>query len=166
MPTNEKNRKISAKQYYIEINGEKVPVTEEVYRAYYRPVWAEHKREERSRKCRLPNGTRCNKKCSECTMMKNGSDLSLESLNEEVGFEPQSDYNIADVFEKKELLKRLHTVLDELEEIDCKIVKLKYFEAKSEREIASIVGFKSHKSVSKRLNKALAFLRDKLKDFI
>lgn len=160
------NNETTAKEYYIEVNGEKIPVTEEVYRAYYRPVWAEHKREERRRKCRLLNGTRCSKKCSECTMMKNGSDLSLDSLDEDIGFETQSDYDVAGIFEKQELLQRLHTVLDELEDIDREIVKLRYYESKSERAIASIVGFKSHKSVSKRLNKALAFLRDKLKDFI
>lgn len=160
------NNEKAAKEYYIDVNGEKILVTEEVYRAYYRPVWVEHKREERRRKCRLPNGTRCNKKCSECTMMKNGSDLSLDSLDEDIGFEPQSDYDVASTFEKRELLQRLHTVLDELEDIDREILKLRYYESKSEREIATIVGFKSHKSVSKRLNKALTFLRDKLKDFI
>lgn len=108
------NNETTAKEYYIEVNGEKIPVTEEVYRAYYRPVWAEHKREERRRKCRLLNGTRCSKKCSECTMMKNGSDLSLDSLDEDIGFETQSDYDVAGIFEKQELLQRLHTVLDDV----------------------------------------------------
>ena len=34
-------------QRYIEIEGQQIPVTEEVYRAYKRPAWAEHKRQER-----------------------------------------------------------------------------------------------------------------------
>ncbi|GHU62693.1 hypothetical protein AGMMS49983_04610 [Clostridia bacterium] len=35
-------------QRYIEIDGEQILVTEEVYRAYKRPLWAEHKRKERA----------------------------------------------------------------------------------------------------------------------
>jgi hypothetical protein len=33
-----------AKEYFVVIDGEKVPVSEEVYRAYKRPLWAERKR--------------------------------------------------------------------------------------------------------------------------
>ena len=38
-----------ANQRYIYIDGEKIPVTEEVYRTYKRPIWREHKRQERER---------------------------------------------------------------------------------------------------------------------
>lgn len=160
-----KNKENTAKEFYIETNGERIQVTEEVYRAFYRPVWTENKREGRNRRCRLPNGVRCTQKCSECTKMKDGSNLSLDSLSEDAGFEPQSDYDAAAIYEKQELLEQLHKVLDELEDIDRNIVKLKFFEGMSEREIATVVGFKSHKSVSKRLKKALAELKEKLKDF-
>lgn len=33
-----------SKDYYVEINGEKIRVTEDVYRAYMRPIWREEKR--------------------------------------------------------------------------------------------------------------------------
>lgn len=39
-----------AKEYFIKIDGEQIWVTEEVYRAYKRPNWTEHKRKERQRK--------------------------------------------------------------------------------------------------------------------
>ena len=32
------------KEYYVTINGERIPVREEVYRAYKQPAWREHKR--------------------------------------------------------------------------------------------------------------------------
>jgi len=34
--------------YYIEIDGQQIPVTEEAYRAYKRPLWAERKRQQRA----------------------------------------------------------------------------------------------------------------------
>ena len=40
-------------QRFIEIDGEQVAVTEEVYRAYKRPLWVERKRKERESRCRL-----------------------------------------------------------------------------------------------------------------
>jgi len=39
------------KERYIKINGKEIPVTEEVYRAYKQPAWAEHKRKEREKRC-------------------------------------------------------------------------------------------------------------------
>ncbi len=41
--------KKTAKGYYLPIDGQEVPVTEEVYRAYWQPVWAERKRQERKK---------------------------------------------------------------------------------------------------------------------
>lgn len=165
MKINGKNKEKTAKEFYIKENGERIQVNEAVYRAYYRPVWAENKREERNKRCRLPDGTRCTRKCSECTKMKDGGCLSLDRLSEDAGFEPQNDYDVAAIYEKKELLEKLHKVLDELEEIDRMIV-LQFSEGKSNREIAKAVGFNCHKSVSKHLKKALAEIREKMKDFL
>ena len=36
-------------EYYIEIDGQQIPVTEAVYRAYKRPYWKEKKRQQRQR---------------------------------------------------------------------------------------------------------------------
>ena len=37
------------KQYYLDIEGEQVAVSKEVYLAYMQPVWREQKRQERQR---------------------------------------------------------------------------------------------------------------------
>ncbi|MGR6837021.1 hypothetical protein [Syntrophomonas erecta] len=44
------------KQYYLTIDGQEVKVSEEVYRAYKRPIWAEHKRKEREKRCIISDG--------------------------------------------------------------------------------------------------------------
>ena len=41
------------KQYYVIVNGQKVEVTEEVYRAYVRPVRAQQRTEKRNKRCKV-----------------------------------------------------------------------------------------------------------------
>ena len=59
-------------------------VSEEVYRAYKRPIWAEHKRNDRQKLCQVSDGKgglkRCIEDCSKCNHTKEGSVLSLDGL--------------------------------------------------------------------------------------
>ena len=41
------------KQYYVTVGGQKVPVSEEVYRAYVRPVRAQQRTEKRNKRCKV-----------------------------------------------------------------------------------------------------------------
>ena len=63
---------------------EDVSVTEEIYRAYKRPIWAVKKAKERKSRCTIgkDNGKtkRCTDDCSQCEYFRSGSDLSLEVL--------------------------------------------------------------------------------------
>lgn len=79
------------KEFYVMIQGKKVIVSEEVYRAYVRPIRNEQRKERRDWKCRVMgekgNLVRCNKKCSECKYAENGNKatgniLSLDKLLE------------------------------------------------------------------------------------
>ena len=58
------------KEFYVTIQGKKVEVTEEVYRAYVRPIRTEQRQQRRDWKCRIVgekgNLVRCNKNCNEC----------------------------------------------------------------------------------------------------
>lgn len=54
------------KQYYLDIEGEQVAVSKEVYLAYMQPVWREQKRQERQKRCIDENGRRCMRDCSQC----------------------------------------------------------------------------------------------------
>lgn len=64
-----------------------VPATKEQYEAYMQPLWADMKREERSRRCIVSDGRgkikRCEEDCKICEKMKEGATLSLEAFFEE-----------------------------------------------------------------------------------
>lgn len=150
------------KQFYIEIDGRKVPVSEEVYRAYKRPLWAEHKRRERATRCRNSNGNRCTDDCSQCSRQRTGSVLSLDKLTED-GFDIAAPIDFTQLIEDQEVLEALHIALDELEPLDRQIVDL-FSAGKSERDIAAVVGM-SQKGVNRRKARIFAELRERLKSF-
>jgi hypothetical protein len=138
------------KEYYLPIDGQEIPVSEEVYRAYKRPAWAKHKRKEREKRCRDEKGHRCTKDCSKCDKQRTGSTLSLDKFTEE-GFEIADSVDIAELVAEKLLLEELAIALNELDPQNRIIAEL-YGEGLSEREIASQVGL-SQKGVNKRKTK-------------
>lgn len=155
------------KQYYIEIDGKQVPVTEEVYRAYQRPLWAEKKRKERAIRCQISNGRgglkRCEGDCSQCPHERNGSVLSLNSLEEDGFFRP--DNNVVDpqkILEDALLLEMLRIAVAELASDNQMIIKL-FSEGVSERKIAETVGL-SQKGVSRRKAKIFSQLQARFQD--
>lgn len=78
------------KQYYVTVKGQKVPVSEEVYRAYVRPVRARQRAELRDKKCYVQGKrwkrVRCIADCSKCPYAEikktSGTPLSLDLLAE------------------------------------------------------------------------------------
>lgn len=68
-----------------------IPATKEQYDAYMQPLWAEIKREERTRRCTVSDGKgklkRCELDCKSCEKMKDGAPLSIESFFEETELE-------------------------------------------------------------------------------
>lgn len=153
----------SATRRYLEIDEQQIPVTEEVYRAYKRPLWVEKKRKEREKRCRAEHGKRCTGDCSKCDKQRTGSVLSLSRLTEEIGFEPASIVDIAEMVADSLLIKELFEALEELDPENCKIIKL-FSSGKSEREIAAAIGL-SQKAINKRKTKLFAQLRERFKDF-
>lgn len=150
-------------QRYILINGKQIPVTEEVYRAYKRPAWAERKRKERQKRCRDKNGNRCTGDCSKCDKQRTGSVLSLDKFTED-GFEVADPVDIAELVVDKLLLEELYAALEELDPDNRRIMEL-FSIGKSEREIAVDIGL-SQKAINKRKTKLFSQLRERLKDFI
>jgi hypothetical protein len=81
-----------AKDYFIVIDGENVPVSEEVYRAFKRPLWAERKRRQ----------------------VRDERELSPEQFAE-AGFNMQDDSALVDqIVEDKLLFALLFAALAEL----------------------------------------------------
>lgn len=150
----------------IEIDGKEVPVTEEVYRAYKRPAWAEHKRQEREKRCLISNGKggtkRCMEDCSTCEKQRTGSVLSLDKFSAD-GFDVSDSLDIDELVEDKLLLEELFSALDELDPENRRIVEL-FSTGKTEREISDYIG-RSQKTINNRKLKIFAQLRELLKDW-
>ncbi len=153
---------------YLDIDGKRIYVNEEIYRAYKQPLWAEHKRQERELRCQVSNGKgglkRCTDDCSICPFPKNGSALSIDRLYEDYEFEI-SDKNegILESIVEEEFNSKLWKAVDSLEEIDQQIARL-FSQGLSERAISEQVNL-SQKAVNKRKARIFTNLKEKLKDF-
>ncbi len=144
-------------QRFIEIDGEQILVTEDVYRAYKRPLWAEHKRKERAKRCRDENGFRCTKDCRTCEKSREGSILSLDKFNDE-GYEVADSVDLAELMADKLLLEQLVEALDDLDPDERSLISALFYNDRTERDYASEVGI-SHQAVGKRKQKVIEKLR-------
>lgn len=163
-----KNKDFYNDAWHLTIENQVHEVTEDVYRAYKQPLWAEHKRKEREKRCIISNGKggikRCSQDCSLCEKQRTGTILSLDCSAEEYGFEPSDPANIEEIIAEKQLLKELLSALEELDPDNRRIMEL-FGIGKSEREIAADIGL-SQKAINKRKVKLFAQLRERLKNFI
>lgn len=128
--------------YYITIEGQEITVTEEVYRAYKRPTWAEHKRNDREKRCQVSDGKgglkRCLEDCSTCDRVRDGSILTLDEMTEEKHVLGTSEMDVSDIVAGKVLLEQLYKVLEELDPKSLRVCQL-IMEGHSRREIARIL---------------------------
>ena len=163
-----KNKDFYNDAWHLTIENQVHEVTEEVYRAYKQPLWAEHKRKEREKRCMVSNGKggtkRCTGDCSLCDKQRTGTILSLDYSAEEYGLEPSDPVDIEEIIAEKQLLEELLSALEELDPDNRRIMEL-FANGKSERDIAADIGL-SQKAVNKRKTKLFAQLKDRLKDFI
>ena len=158
------------KQYYVIVNGQKVEVTEEVYRAYVRPVRAQQRTEKRNKRCKVKGErfglVRCTGDCSKCEYAKSGKVLggaeqSLEALTES-GFELPSESDMeADLVAREEYEERtalLHLAICSLNKRQRYILKEIYVNRKTSAEIAADLGIDAS-AVRHSLQRILASLR-------
>lgn len=118
-----------------------IPVTEEQYKTFMRPLWREDKRQQRQ-----------------------GPMASLDKLYEETEYEAaDTDFDLEADIMKKILIDELHKALYELVEIDHTIMEM-YSKNHSEAEIGQAIGM-SQRGVNKRKHKVLLKLNNRLKDF-
>lgn len=117
-----------------------VPVTEEQYYEYMRPLWREDKRQQRQE------------------LM-----ASLDKMYEETEYEAVDASGLEANVMKKIIIEELHKALDELEELDRTIMEM-YSTNHSEAEIGQAVGM-SQRGVGKRKQRILLKLRTRLQDY-
>ena len=158
------------KEFYLIVKGEKVIVSEEVYRAYVRPVRKDERRKRRNMRCKIVgkkgNLVRCQNDCSDCAYAKNGKpngktlsfdefkDKGYEIENRELNVE--ADY--IETEEKNEQKNKLYKAIKQLSPRQKEIVRLIYFEEKTQDEVANELNI-SQGTVSTTLDRAVANLR-------
>lgn len=161
-----KNKDFYDGAWHLTIEAQVVEVTEEVYRAYKQPLWAEKKRQEREKRCIISNGKggtkRCMEDCSTCDKQRTGSVLSLDKFKDE-GLDVPGAINIEDILLDKMLLEELYEALEELAPENRLIIDL-FSIGKSEREISANIGL-SQKAINKRKAKLFEQLKERLKDW-
>ncbi len=153
------------KEYYVFVEGKKVIVTEEVYRAYKQPIWREERDIRRKWKCRDAHGVRCKRECSECQIGRlgygaMGNDLSIERMIEDEDPEFATVPDVADMIIIKDELSGVWDEIDKMDEISRTIIQM-ITEGYSQRECADFIG------ISKQaLGQRLSVIRKNLKKFL
>ena len=158
------------KQFYVIVNGQRVEVTEEVYRAYVRPVRAQQRAERRNWRCVLKAEkyglVRCKKDCNKCPYamhgnIPTGNETSLETLRES-GYDAPSlldmESDLVEREEKVERAARLHEAIKQLNERQRYLIAEFYFNGKTHMEISRALGI-ARTSVTKAIARALAALK-------
>lgn len=160
------------KKYTLKVKGKEVEVNEEIYRAYIRPVQAEQRQKRRAWKCHVLSKSgnyyvRCTKKCETCPYYLAGNSAlgnvtSLDRLVDcEVEIEDKNSDFEADYIEQqtiKEEYAELHKVIRQLTSRQQEIVKMIYFEGKTQKEVAKVLGI-TQGAVSLALAKSIAQLK-------
>lgn len=159
------------KRFYLTIKGQQVEVSEEVYRAYVRPIRAEQRRKRREWKCQITGKkgklVRCQKDCRECPYAQSGNNalgnkLSLDRMKDD-GVEIEDrrldvEQNYIDEEEKREL----YSAIAKLTPRQKELVRLFYFDGMTQEEIAKKLGV-AQATVSVTLERAIENLKKTLK---
>ena len=163
----------TVKRYYIPVNGNPIEVSEEIYRAYYRPIWRTRYHAQKNKECWCPKDLlwKCDGVCPGCRYSAAGRKVSLHTPISD----DDPDLTLEDVLEsdtpspesilmERELLGALHEELDRLDPDGKRICEL-IMQGKTEREMAADLG-RSQSTLNYQKRKVLSLLREALKDFV
>ena len=153
-----------SKQYYLMIEGKRVEVTEEVYRAYKQPLWREARNRRNRFRCRDGKGKRCTRSCLECERYligigAQGFDLSIDDMR----VDEMEDRNLV-VDELDEILeldraRKIRIAINEMDDSSKRII-IMLTEGYKQKEIAKDLGISPS-----ALNQRLTVIRKRLKKF-
>ena len=166
------------KKYIIKVRGEEVEVSDEVYRAYVRPIRAEQRRKRREWKCNRisENGghyVRCKDSCETCPYYQSGNNalgnkLSLDKMAEDGIDLEDAEQDVVNLYIEKETQKeekeKLYTAISSLTVKQQIVIKKIYFEGKKQEEVAKELNT-TQPTVSKNLDRAIKKLKKILKNF-
>ncbi len=160
-----------AKKHFIHVDGNPIEVSEEVYGAYYQPIWNTRYHAQKNGECRCTKAQlwKCDGVCPGCPFYVAGKKVSIDTP---IGGE-DDELTLGDTLADgapsaesslmyKELLNALYKELDRLDPEGKRICELMMHH--SEREAADIMGM-SRSTFKRRWAKIQAELQDKLKDY-
>ena len=126
------------KQYYIKLNGELIPVSEEVYRAYHQPEWREKKQ----------------------IQTRRGKEISYDEMsdNELMSISDVDEQNVERIVINDLLIDDLHRVLYTLTNEEQFIIKELFFNDKSERKLSKETGI-PQKSINNKKHEIIKKLK-------
>ena len=159
------------KKYFIPVDGTPIEVSEEVYRAYYRPIWNTRYHAQKNGECRCTKAQiwKSDGVCPGCPFYAAGKKVSLDTAiggeddDLTLGDTLADDAPTADsILMDEELLKALYDELDRLDPEGKRICELMMHH--SEREAAEIMGM-ARSTFKRHWAKIRAVLQDKLKDY-
>lgn len=160
------------KRFVLKIRGQEVEVSEEVYRAYVRPIRAEQRQKRRQWKCQKLSETgghyvRCKERCENCPYYLAGNSAlgnvtSLDNLVDcEVEIEDREsdlETNYIERETKEEEYANLHAAIATLTRKEQRLINLIYFEGKTIDEVGAMLGV-SHQAISKAKKKIIEKIR-------
>ena len=160
-----------ANRYFIPIDGMPIEVSEEVYRAYYRPIWNTRYHAQKNGECRCTKAQiwKCDGVCPGCPFYAAGKKVSLDTAiggeddDLTLGDTLADDAPTADsILMDEELLKALYDELDRLDPEGKRICALMMHH--SEREAAEIMGM-ARSTFKRHWAKIRPVLQDRLKGY-
>lgn len=161
-----------AKKYFIPVNGALMEVSEEVYRAYYRPIWRTRYHAQKNGECNCTKSQvwMCDGVCPGCPHHTAGKKISIDTV---IGGEDDEltlgdvladdAPTVASILMDKELLQALYEELERLDPEGKRICQL-IMEGQSEREAAATMSM-PRSTFKRHWAKIQAALRDRLKDY-
>lgn len=159
------------KKYFIPTNGKLVEVSEELYRAYYRPIWniRYHARKNGECCCTKAQLRKCDGDCIGCEFYISSKKVSTETVIGGENYEltlgdtlVDKSPTIEEIIIQKELLDVLYEELSRLDPEGKRICELMMHH--SERESAEIMGM-ARSTFKRHWAKIRDELQDKLKDY-
>ena len=159
------------KKYFIPVDGNPIEVSEEVYRAYYQPIWNTRYHTQKNGECRCTKAQlwKCDGVCPGCPFYTAGKKVSIDTP---IGGE-DDELTLGDtltddtpsaesILVDKELLDALYNELNRLDPEGRRICELLMYH--SEREAADIMGM-ARSTFKRHWAKIQAELQDKLKEY-
>ena len=164
------------KKFYVTIKGKQIEVTEEVYRAYVRPIRKEQRQKRRDWRCKILDEkgmlVRCSNKCEECPYAQagkkpKGNNLSLDEFREcgveIVDIAIDIEGSVIEEETRREKIAVVHSALAKLSSRQREVVIMVWLEGKTQEQVAKALGI-TQAGVSITLERAMKKLAEILKN--